>query len=75
MDMGKNTLMIIDAERYTELIESETRLQVLVDVMENRRFISIEDMLSIIGTPSALGLLSQIKMEERGKTEYAGQTV
>lgn len=71
----ENTSITINIGRYTELIESETRLQVLVDVMENKRFISTEDMLSIIGTPSALGLLSQIKMEERGKTEYAGQTV
>lgn len=48
-------------ERYQELLEAETRVNVAVERIINQSFISNEDILRILGTKDALREAERLK--------------
>lgn len=63
----------ISLERYEELIDLETRVNVAVERMTNATSCNLKDVLCILGTKEALKRVDKIKEEEK-KLEKSFQT-
>ena len=58
--MGDVTISI---ERYEQLVSLEARANVVVDMIVNKKYLSTEELLRIIGTEDALREASRLKEE------------
>lgn len=66
------TMINISLERYKELIEIETRIKVIIDILTEQKYISTEDLLRMIGTKEAIEGIGKLKKLEGigyGKTK------
>ena len=61
----------IPLERYEQLIDVESRVNVAVELACNNKYIEIKDLLLILGTEKALAMVNKIIEEnEKRKSEY-----
>lgn len=61
----------ITLERYEQLIDVESRVNVAVELACNNKYIEIKDLLLILGTEKALAMVNKIIEEnEKRKSEY-----
>lgn len=51
--------------RYEELLDTETRMDVLTDQLINGQCLRMEDCLRIIGTPQAIARADELREEEK----------
>lgn len=69
----------ISLEKYEELLGLETRVNVVVDQIINKKYISAEDILRILGTEEALVEAARLRKEderrEKERSEKYGFTV
>ena len=49
-----DAMITIQVERFLELIKIETRVDILVDMIERDEFVSKEEILRILGTEKAI---------------------
>lgn len=59
----------ISQNRYEQLLDIETRVDVAVERMTNDEYCNIEDVLRILGTELALQRADEIQEEERKRHE------
>ena len=64
----KNTVEI-DKWRYEELISIESRIEVLVSLIELEGYINVNQMLTIIGTVSAKEVMEKLKEKDKAWKE------
>ena len=64
----KNTVGI-DKWRYEELISMESRIDVLVSLIELEGYINVNQMLTIIGTVSAKEVMEKLKEKDNAWKE------
>lgn len=57
----------IDICRYEHLLDIESRVDVLVYMLSSNRYLSVEDILNIVGTCDAIMLAEKMKKEENAK--------
>ena len=62
-EIKKNTVEI-DKWRYEELISMESRIDVLVSLIELEGYINVNQMLTIIGTVSAKEVMEKLKEKD-----------
>lgn len=68
--LGANTsVVIIPLDRYEELVQMETRVNVVVERMYHDEFASREEILSILGTELSVELAEEIREEARKTRE------
>ena len=58
--MGEITISI---ERYNELLDIETRVNVVADLLDGKEFVTKETILRIIGTEKAIDVADRIKIK------------
>lgn len=61
--MNENTVTIRQ-ERYEELLDSETRVDVLLDVIRAEKFIAIKDIFRILGCTQDVRRIEAKEREE-----------
>ena len=61
--------MEIDKWRYEELISMESRIDVLVCLIELEGYINVNQMLTIIGTVSAKEVMEKLKEKDKAWKE------
>ena len=61
--------MEIDKWRYEELISMESRIDVLVSLIELEGYINVNQMLTIIGTVSAKEVMEKLKEKDNAWKE------
>lgn len=62
----------IPYEKYKELINLETRIEVIVELIEHKGFVSVADLLCVLGTDSAVELMHKLaEKEEKEAKKYA----
>lgn len=59
----------ISQNRYEQLLDIETRVDVAVERMANDEYCKIEDVLRILGTKLALQRADEMREEERKQNE------
>lgn len=69
--MAENTgaVVVIPLERYNDLIQLETRVDVAVERIFHDKYIKTEDLLWIINTDIACKLAQEIRIEEHNQME------
>ena len=60
-----DVMITIQAERFLELIKIETRVDILVDMIERDEFVSKEEILRIIGTEKAIDVADRIHEKDK----------
>ena len=60
--MGEITISI---ERYDELLDIETRVNVVADLLDGKEFVTKETILRIIGTEKAIDVADRIKIKDK----------
>ena len=60
-----DAMITIQAERFLELIKIETRVDILVDMIERDEFVSKEEILRIIGTEKAIEVADRIRRKDK----------
>ena len=60
--MGEITISI---ERYNELIDIDTRVNVVADLLDGKEFVTKETILRIIGTEKAIDVADRIKIKDK----------
>ena len=60
--MGEITISI---ERYNELLDIETRVNVVADLLDGKEFVTKETILRIIGTEKAIDVADRISMKDK----------
>lgn len=66
-DLG--LVVTIPQNRYEQLLDLETRVDVAVERMTNDEYCNLEDVLRILGTELALQRADEIREEERKRHE------
>ena len=61
----KKNVIEIDKWRYEELISIESRIDVLVSLIELEGYINVNQMLTIIGTVSAQEVIEKLKEKDK----------
>lgn len=64
-----NMTVTITQHRYEQLLDIETRVDVLVERITHDNYIKTEDILRILGTELALQRVEEILEEERKQKE------
>lgn len=59
----------IPQNRYEQLLDLETRVDVAVERMTNDKYCNLEDVLRILGTELALQRADEMREEERKRNE------
>ena len=67
-ERNKNTVEI-DKWRYEELISIESRIEVLVSLIDLEGYINVNQMLTIIGTVSAKEVMEKLKEKDNAWKE------
>ena len=65
----KKNVIEIDKWRYEELISMESRIDVLVSLIELEGYINVNQMLTIIGTVSAKEVMEKLKEKDKAWKE------
>ena len=60
-----DAMITIQVERFLELIKIETRVDILVDMIERDEFVSKEEILRIIGTEKAIEVADRIHKKDK----------
>ena len=60
-----DAMITIQVERFLELIKIETRVDILVDMIERDEFVSKEEILRIIGTEKAIDVADRIRRKDK----------
>ena len=60
-----DAMITIQAERFLELIQIETRVDILVGMIERNEFVSKEEILRIIGTAKAIEVADRIHRTDK----------
>ena len=60
-----DSMITIQVERFLELIKIETRVDILVDMLERDEFVSKEEILRIIGTEKAIEVADRIHEKDK----------
>ncbi len=55
----------ITTERFSELIKIETRVEILVDMIDRDEFVSKETILRILGTEKAIEVADRINKKDK----------
>ena len=55
----------ISIERYNELLDIETRVNVVADLLDGKEFVTKETILRIIGTEKAIDVADRIKIKDK----------
>ena len=63
--MMDDSRITITTERFLELIKIETRVDILVDMIERDEFVSKETILRIIGTEKAIEAADLIRRKDK----------
>ena len=63
--MMDDSRITITTERFLELIKIETRVDILVDMIERDEFVSKEEILRIIGTEKAIDVADRIHKKDK----------
>ena len=63
--MMDDSRITITTERFLELIKIETRVDILVDMIERDEFVSKETILRIIGTEKAIEAADRIRRKDK----------
>ena len=63
--MMGDSRITITTERFSELIKIETRVDILVDMIERDEFVSKEEILCIIGTEKAIEVADRIHKKDK----------
>lgn len=59
-----SNVVVIPLQRYDKLLDTETRVDVVVDQIYHTGYITVKDVLSILGTELALDLLREMEEKE-----------
>lgn len=51
---GTDLMVTITQRRYEQLLDTETRVDVVVEQLKNKEYFDVEDVLRILGTELAL---------------------
>ena len=70
MQMNDSTVEI-SLNRYDELINIESRMNVLVDKICCDKYISVVEILTIIGTQRARNFADEVVEKDKNKNEYS----
>ena len=70
MQMNDSTVEI-SLNRYDELINIESRMNVLVDRICCDKYISVVEILTIIGTQRARNFADEVVEKDKNKNEYS----
>ena len=65
----KKNIVEIDKWRYEELISVESRIEVLVSLIDLEGYINVNQMLTIIGTVSAKEVMEKLKEKDKAWKE------
>ena len=60
-----DAMITIQVKRFLELIKIETRVDILVDMIERDEFVSKEEILRIIGTEKAIEVADRIRRKDK----------
>lgn len=60
----------IPLERYEQLLETETRTEILTEMLIKNSYTRTEEVLRIIGTPKAIKKADKLRKEEKERAEY-----
>ena len=60
-----DAMITIQVERFLELIKIETRVDILVDMIERDEFVSKEEILRILGTEKAIEVADRIRRKDK----------
>lgn len=60
-------VVVIPLQRYDELLDIETRVDVAVERMSRNKNMNVEDILRILGTELALEVADEIEIEKKGE--------
>ena len=63
--MMDDSRITITTERFSEFIKIETRVEILVDMIERDEFISKETILRILGTEKAIEVADRIRIKDK----------
>ena len=63
--MMDDSRITITTERFSEIIKIETRVDILVDMIERDEFVSKEEILRIIGTEKAIEVADRIHKKDK----------
>ena len=63
--MMDDSRITITTERFSEFIKIETRVDILVDMIERDEFVSKEEILRIIGTEKAIEVADRIHKKDK----------
>ena len=63
--MMDDSRITITTERFSEIIKIETRVDILVDMIERDEFVSKEEILRIIGTEKAIEVADRIHRKDK----------
>ena len=69
VEESKKNTVEIDKWRYEELISVESRIEVLVSLIELEGYINVNQMLTIIGTVSAQEVIEKLKEKDKAWKE------
>ena len=69
VEESKKNTVEIDKWRYEELISIESRIDVLVSLIELEGYINVNQMLTIIGTVSAKEVMEKLKEKDKAWKE------
>ena len=70
MQMNDSTVEL-SLNRYDELINIESRMNVLVDRICCDKYISVVEILTIIGTQRARNFADEVVEKDKNKNEYS----
>ena len=69
--MDEILTVTIPLERYEQLLETETRTEILTERLIKNNYTRTEEVLRIIGTPKAIRKADELhKEEEKERAEY-----
>ena len=63
--MMDDSRITITTERFSEIIKIETRVDILVDMIERDEFVSKEEILRIIGAEKAIEVADRIHKKDK----------
>lgn len=69
VEESKKNTVEIDKWRYEELISVESRIEVLVSLIDLEGYIDVNQMLTIIGTVSAQEVIEKLKEKDKAWKE------
>ena len=60
-----DSMITIQVERFLELIKIETRVDILVSMIDRNEFVSKDEILRILGTEKAIEVADRIRRKDK----------